>query len=917
VARLLPHIMHGESLQSFAHDYIPNIYLCGAYMKRFRCLISGFLIVLGLGIGGCGPIVEDEITDDKKTLFDNDELIDTIPPIVIIKNPTNGYQVGASYQLIGTVTDDKSGVDKVFYNINNGEWREAGVSGFFWFATISGITSLGFYTNRVYAVDKAGNVSIITNKVWVERTDVPSITIESPENGSLFNNSSITVSGTASVDTPKSITKVEVQVNGGEWIIASGTESWSVNISLTEGNNTVVARATDDNDKSSLSAEWNINLDTTPPSLSILNPDNGDYVGKNYEIAIDADDENSGVDKVFYDLNDNNWAEASFNGSMWIASVSLNGDGSFINRVYAVDNAGNSSATNQVTVEHNSTPWINITYPANGASVGSTSINLEGNAGVSSPYEIVKVEVQVNGGEWITASGTESWSVNISLTEGNNSISARAITDDDKITYSEDWAVTLDLTYPVVTIESPENGSLFNNSSITVSGTASVDAPKSITKVEVQVNGGEWIIASGTESWSVNISLTEGNNSISARATDDESVEADSTPMTYIYEKILFVSTVGNDADDGTRTHPVRSIQTALDKAEGLGITEIYISEGTYTPGNGLNIENENYKYSGVYINIPNLTITGGWDTDFTGCSGMSLLDGNNNLKHIIYIDDFDNITIKNFEILNGNADDTSIPHNSGGGIYINQGNGHNIDNTIISQNSARNNGGGIYINNGVNHTLNATVSYNTLTANASLGAGIAISEGTSIVINGIIEHNTSSGQSAKGGGIYINGGSEHTIDTIVRDNELTGNSSIGGGIHVSDGINHLIQNEITGNSANSGAGVCIENGDSHTIDANITDNNASSANGSGGGLYLINGLNHIIKGNILYNSAKNGGGVYFSQSGAPNNTHTFDYPVIGGNAGNGVDRLNVNSNPQGTGTIDFTPANTPGNITW
>lgn len=71
----------------------------------------------------------------------------------------------------------------------------------------------------------------------------PEILVESPADGATFSSDRIALRGTAS--DPSGVSLVEVQVNGGDWTIADGTDAWNCTIPLAEGWNTIVVRATD------------------------------------------------------------------------------------------------------------------------------------------------------------------------------------------------------------------------------------------------------------------------------------------------------------------------------------------------------------------------------------------------------------------------------------------------------------------------------------------------------------------------------------------------------------------------------------------------------------------------------------------------------------------------------------------------
>jgi len=71
-------------------------------------------------------------------------------------------------------------------------------------------------------------------------------------------------------------------------------------------------------------------------------------------------------------------------------------------------------------------PTVNITSPADGSSTSSSTITVQGTATASDDHQVTLVEVRINSGNWQTASGTTSWSKSVTLSQGPNTIEARA-----------------------------------------------------------------------------------------------------------------------------------------------------------------------------------------------------------------------------------------------------------------------------------------------------------------------------------------------------------------------------------------------------------------------------------------------------------------------------------------------------------
>src|SRR5918997_1728211 len=125
-----------------------------------------------------------------------------------------------------------------------------------------------------------------------------------------------------------------------------------------------------------------------------------------------------------------------------------------------------------------------------------------------------------------------------------------------------------DTTNPTISISSPDNGATLTEDSFTVSGTAS-DSGSGIEKVEVQIDDGSYNTATGTSSWSFDVTnLEEGTHTITAKATDKAGNSAtESIEVSY--------TATATDAVDG-------SVPVTCDPASGstfpLGTTTVNCS---------------------------------------------------------------------------------------------------------------------------------------------------------------------------------------------------------------------------------------------------------------------------------------------------------------------------------------------------
>jgi hypothetical protein len=204
----------------------------------------------------------------------------------------------------------------------------------------------------------------------------------------------------------------------------------------------------------------------------------------------------------------------------------------------------------------------------------------------------------------------------------------------------------------------------------------------------------------------------------------------------------------GNNSNSCTSIGtPCRDIQEAINKASA---------------GDTIKVANGRYLFSSnptpnVVIIDKNLTLSGGWNNDFTSQTGASTIDGANVNNGILVISG--TVSVENFIVEN------SISSNSGA-IYIVSGN-LTLKRSTLRNNVATSNGAGIFVDNGAVTVINSTISGNR--ANGA-GGGIyaANNSGASVTIqNSTIAYN----QAARGGGISRTTGSYSLTNTIVANN--------------------------------------------------------------------------------------------------------------------------------------------------
>jgi len=99
---------------------------------------------------------------------------------------------------------------------------------------------------------------------------------------------------------------------------------------------------------------------------------------------------------------------------------------------------------------------------------------------------------------------------------------------------------------PTISIVSPGDGTEVGQPTFTVSGTATDDV--AIEKVEISIDGTTWTICSGTASWSAEVTLEVGSNTITARVTDTYG----STHDAVVSVSVETPEPIGSDPSDGS-----------------------------------------------------------------------------------------------------------------------------------------------------------------------------------------------------------------------------------------------------------------------------------------------------------------------------------------------------------------------------
>ena len=206
-----------------------------------------------------------------------------IKPVITLVSPSNGAYVTNNKQPVTfTVTDEANGsgikltdvvleLDGVKYGYNSaGMTNTAVTNGYRFVYTPAAALKDGRHTIKITAKDNDGNAAKEVSAACIVDTVPPALNISSPAAGLITNNPALTVRGTTN-DATSSPIKLSIVLNGNGQGSVSVDEngSFSKNVTLTEGKNTLEITATDAAGKSS-KVTREVKLDTSIPQVRSL-----------------------------------------------------------------------------------------------------------------------------------------------------------------------------------------------------------------------------------------------------------------------------------------------------------------------------------------------------------------------------------------------------------------------------------------------------------------------------------------------------------------------------------------------------------------------------------------------------------------------------------------------------------------------
>ncbi|MBO5302402.1 MAG: hypothetical protein J6A81_09360 [Peptococcaceae bacterium] len=212
--------------------------------------------------------------------------------------------------------------------------------------------------------------------------------------------------------------------------------------------------------------------------------------------------------------------------------------------VTATDDAGNKTTVNrddaalgdnlQVRVLEKTKPTIAITSPSSGARVTNAKQPIvfqirDSESGIDIDTLTLKIDSQTavkNGSAGMSAAAVSggynvTYTPQTALAEGAHTVTINVSDNDGNAATAASSSFTVDTVPPALNISTPQNNLVTNTAKMTVSGTTS-DATSNIASIEVFLNNASQGKATVSgNSWTKEITLANGVNTIKVVATDN------------------------------------------------------------------------------------------------------------------------------------------------------------------------------------------------------------------------------------------------------------------------------------------------------------------------------------------------------------------------------------------------------------
>lgn len=522
-------------------------------------------------------------TDIKTTTIIYQKLNTNPPPVVTITYPATSpttTTVNAA-TIVGSVLNI-AGASNIIYTING-----VNSTNFNYDANTKVFTSNvtlvpGNNVFQITATNPFGNDSESTTIIYNEPCNQPVITMVEPGTTSFTTTSSVE-NLTAIISNVAAQSNVQFKVNGVAVPFTFNPTSGTLTsaITLNNGTNSVSITATNNCGNASSSTTITYNRPLVPPVVTITTPNVNPYsttVGTTNVIATILNVNN--ISGVSMKVNGSSSSNFTFN----VATQQFNSNvtltpGNNVVEVKGTNADGTDSKSTIIVYNPQPAPCNNpviiVTNPSSTTSATAvSSVAINGTVqGIATASEL---SMKVNGSNTTIAynATNNTFSSNLSLQEGNNTIQITATNACGTTTSSITINYTRPLTPPVVTIINPGQNP-YTSTQSTFTLTASVINIQNASQIIFTANGTastNFSYNPSSNTFTSNVNLVNGNNTYVITATNPDGTDSESTVI--VYENIAPPC----NAPVVTVTNPVTATTTVASPNFSISITALNVT---------------------------------------------------------------------------------------------------------------------------------------------------------------------------------------------------------------------------------------------------------------------------------------------------------------------------------------------------
>jgi C1A family cysteine protease len=426
--------------------------------------------------------------------------VDTLAPAVFITSPLEGEDINSSFVTVHWyVQEVGSGLSSVLINLDGGGWISAGES--YNFTSISP----GNHIITLWAFDEAGNSGSATVNFTIETMPL-GVDILRPADGEMVSNPDVEV-GWSGVETAYGIDHYEIKVDDGAWVNVGLNDTCQIT-SLSEGIHEILVMIVD-GIGGKASSSITITVDVSSPSVEIISPSSGTSRDTTLLVQWSGSDTISGVDHFQFRIDEGSWQVTTATSTI----IGPLQDGEHIFEVVIFDLVGHSSSDSISVTVDTTPPELEILDPVDGLLTNHSNIEVRW---FLEDADDSTLEIRIDGSEWKSIGAVESLEIDLDG-EGEHILELR-VSDAAGNTAVDSVSVYIDITPPVLFIDTPEELQLFNSSKVCITWHASDNLSDPIS-YHISIDGGSWMSIGSTALYNI-VDLDDGDHTVAVKAFD-------------------------------------------------------------------------------------------------------------------------------------------------------------------------------------------------------------------------------------------------------------------------------------------------------------------------------------------------------------------------------------------------------------